>query len=147
MPDGAFPQSFMGTWDPRKLIVHWKGVPFKAWGDDMLEITHENEIFTFRAGRDGGVIRSFNPNHDLATMTVTLLPNSPTAKFIEAEIDRDTRTGQGFGPLSISERMSGFNGVSPFAFVSEHTDFTAGEELEDYEYMFVLPYFEKLAAT
>ena len=100
-------------YDPESYSVIFNAIPISGFAeDDFIDIEFDTEGYQDQVGADGHVIR-YKSCDQRATVTFTLMANSPSNILLSAMYNADIKTanGLGVGPLLIRDTR----GVSVFA--------------------------------
>lgn len=117
------------TYDPKDVTMQVDGVFVTGFSEDMIEIDKDEERFTVKVGAQGDVLRS-KVNNPLATITLTLQPDSPQVPFI-TEL---ARSGKLFPITVIYAGEQKETTTVTEAFVKKEPTRTYGSEAEDREF-------------
>ncbi|MUG24769.1 DUF3277 family protein [Paenibacillus macerans] len=119
------------TYDPKDVTVQVDGVFITGFSEDMIEIDKDEERYSVKVGAQGDVLRS-KVNNPLATITMTLQPDSPQVSFL-TEL---ARTGR-IVPISViyAGEPKETTTVTE-AFLKKEPTRTYGSEAEDREFEF-----------
>jgi hypothetical protein len=100
------PPITLGTYDPNEQDVVFKGIPIDGFAPDtFIQVTRNEDSWTFQPSMSGGGARSRNPNKS-GRITLTLLAASPANGFLSAFVVADELTGEGVGECMIKDRSS-----------------------------------------
>lgn len=124
------------TYDPKKVIVSYGGVPIEGFAETFISITQSNDTFTKKVGADGEVGRT--RNNDLTNeVTITLLGSSKSNTYLSLMHAADKASNAGALPLLITDRSGG--GLLFFwdaAWIKKIPDLEKGKELSDIAWVF-----------
>jgi hypothetical protein len=95
------------TYDSRKVLISLGSHSVSEYADgSFISIEAHGEGVGKKVGADGEVIRSLDPDHT-ATVTITLLQQSPTVPFCQDMYQRDQLDGSGTFPILIKDMKGG----------------------------------------
>lgn len=122
---------FVSTYDPKKVIITFGGVPITGFADGtFISITQENDSWAKKVGADGEVIRA-RSNDDTCEVTITLQQSSDSNIALSVVQATDRLTGFGMRPLIITD----LNGVTiqswMQAWIKKAPDWEYGKEASD----------------
>lgn len=101
--------------------------------DSFVAIEMLDAGVTSKAGCDGEIVRSVDPNERL-TVKITLLQSSPTHKFLLNKYKQDKKDGSGTFPILIND-LTGKEKVSAdIAWVAKLPPKTNGKESQNKEW-------------
>ena len=117
------------TYDPKKVIVTFGGVPISGFADgEFVNADRTNDMFTMVSGADGNATRS-KSNDKTGTVQITLLQTSESNKYLSAIQIVDENANEGVLPLLISD-VSGTSFVaSPFAYIAKPVNVTEAKDV------------------
>lgn len=93
----------VNTYDPKKVIVTFGGVPLSGFTDGtFVQIDPNTEGWTKSVGADGEVVRSFS-NDNTHTVQITLQQTSASNDYLSTIHNTDKMTGNGVLPLTITD--------------------------------------------
>ena len=96
-------QGFVNTYDPKKVIITFGGVPITGFADGtFVQIDPNAEMWTKKVGADGEVTRS-QSNDNTHTVQITLQQSSASNDYLSTCMNADKLTGMGMLPLSITD--------------------------------------------
>jgi len=97
------------TYDPKKVVVTFGGVPITGWADgDMIEVSpNDADGFKKQVGADGEVGRSMSSDNT-HSVDFNLMQTSQVNDYFSGIRNMDKLTGMAILPLSITD----LNGVS-----------------------------------
>lgn len=102
--------------------------------DSFVVVEPLDNGVTSKAGCDGEIVRSVDPNERL-TVKITLLQSSPTHKFLLNKYKQDKKDGSGTFPLLIND-LTGKEKVSAdMAWVTKLPAKTNGKESQNKEWV------------
>ncbi len=122
------------TYDPKKVIITFGGVPIGGFADGtFIQVDPNGDSFAKKVGADGEVVRSLS-NDNTHTVQITLLQTSLSNAYLRTVLNTDKITGLAMLPLSISD----LNGVElkfwPQAWVSVEPGFGRAKEDTDVQW-------------
>lgn len=95
--------TLVATYDPKKVIITYGGIPIGGYADGtFVEVAPNAETWTKKVGADGEVVRS-ESNDNTHTVTLTLQQSSESNKYLSNCKNMDKLTGQGMQSLSITD--------------------------------------------
>jgi hypothetical protein len=101
---------FVTTYDPKKVIITFGGVPIGGYADGtFVQVDPSGDFFTKKVGADGEVARAMS-NDNTHTVVITLQQSSLSNPYLSACKNMDKLTGLGMLPLSITD----LNGATLF---------------------------------
>jgi hypothetical protein len=93
----------MNTYDPKKILVSFRGIPLTGFAPDTFVSVDRNEdAFTLVVGSDGETTRTQNRNRS-GTVTLTLMSGSQSNSLMAAIAARDEQSGDGTGEVLVKE--------------------------------------------
>jgi hypothetical protein len=124
------------TYDPKKLVVSFGGIPITGFADGtFIQITTNTEAFTKKIGADGEVGRS-RGNDDTSEVTVTLIQTSQSNTYLTGVHTTDKLTNAGALPLMITDLLGKTVFMWDSAWIKKLPDFEAGKEISDRAWVF-----------
>jgi hypothetical protein len=129
------------TYDPRALVCRLWGTTLNGWGeDDAIKLDPGSDESTTKISCDGLQVTRHRIVDPTMTLTVTLNPNSPARKRIDAviELGRASANGADVGAFYMRDLMSGEEVTAPKAYVEKRPTIEKGKELKAYVYVFRL---------
>lgn len=124
-------QGFVNTYDPKKVIITFGGVPITGFADGtFVQIDPNAEMWIKKVGADGEVIRS-QSNDNTHTVQITLQQSSASNDYLSTCMNADKLTGMGMLPLSITD----LNGTTlhfwPQAWIQTDPSYGFAKEVTD----------------
>lgn len=96
-------QGIVTTYDSKKVIVTFGGVPITGFADGtFIQIDANGDFFTKKIGADGEVVRSMS-NDNTHTVQITLQQSSVSNDYLSTCHNADKLTGRGMLPLAIAD--------------------------------------------
>lgn len=96
-------QYFVNSYDPKKVIITFGGVPITGFTDGtFIQVDPNAETWTKSVGADGEVIRSRN-NDNTHTVQITLQQSSVSNNYLSTVMTADKISGRGMLPLTITD--------------------------------------------
>lgn len=93
----------MKTYDPKKVIITFGGVPILGYADGtFVSVTPSNDRFSKAIGADGEVART-KSNDNTHEVTITLIQSSLSNSYLSGILNADRLTNEGVLPLSITD--------------------------------------------
>jgi len=127
---------FVKTYDPKKVIVTFGGVPLTGWADGtFIGVRGSAERFTKKTGADGEVARA-RSNDDTHEVTVTLMQSSPSNTYLSTVMNIDRLTNMGIRPLSITDLSGSSLFFWPEAWIKKDPDVDYAKEVGDRAWAF-----------
>jgi len=120
------------TYDPKKVVVIFGGVPITGWADgDMISVSpNDGDGFKKQVGADGEVGRSQSSDNTHA-VDFNLMQTSQANDHFSNVRNTDKLTGRAIQPLSITD----LNGASlhfwPEAWIKGDPEWAYGKELKE----------------
>lgn len=129
-------REFVNTYDPKKVIITFGGVPLTGFADGtFVQIDPSSEFATKKVGADGEVIRSLS-NDFTHTIQITLSQTSASNNYLSTCANIDKLSGKGMLPLSIVD----LNGTTVHfwaqAWISQEPSETYEKESGDRQWTF-----------
>ena len=124
------------TYDPKKVIVSYAGVPITGFAETFISITQPNDDFIKKVGADGEVGRS-RSNDQTNEVTITLMRTSKSNSYLALMHAADKASNAGALPLLITDRGDG--GCLYFwdaAWIKKNPDDEKGKEMTDIAWVF-----------
>jgi len=124
------------TYDPKKVIVSYGGVPITGFAETFISITQPNDTFVKKVGADGEVGRS-RSNDQTNEVTITLMGTSKSNAYLALMHAADKASNAGALPLLITDRSDG--GCLFFwdaAWIKKNPDLEKGKEISDIAWVF-----------
>jgi len=125
------------SYDPKKVIVTFGGVPISGYTDgDFIEVSpNDADGFKKQVGADGEVGRS-QSSDDTHNVTITLMQSSMSNQHFSATRAADKLSGKTILPLSITD----LNGASlqfwPEAWIKGDPTWGFGKEMKERQWTF-----------
>ena len=95
------------TYDSKKVMIMFGTHVVTGYADgSFCTIEAHGDGFQKKVGADGEVVRSSDPDKT-ATVSITLLVNSPSIGHFQQQYNRDRETGDGMQPLLIKDLKGG----------------------------------------
>lgn len=121
----------MNTYDPKLVTLMFGGQAIVGYSDGTFISTARTEdAFSMRTGSDGHVVRSRNRNRT-GSVTITLLPSSPSNDVLSAIALADEQGGAGVFPLFIKDLSGTTLATAPNAWVRKMAELVYGKEAGD----------------
>ncbi len=119
------------TYDPKKVIVTFGGVPITGFADGtFVQVDPNAESFTRKVGADGEVVRA-KTNDNTHTVVITLQQSSASNSFLGNAYNTDKLTGAGMLPLSITDLNGGTIAFWPQAWIQTDPSWGYAKETTD----------------
>jgi hypothetical protein len=127
---------FVGTYDPKMVIITYGGVPISGYADGtFVDIAPEGETFTRKTGADGEAVRSRSWKNCF-DVTITLLQSSLSNQYLSAMNQLDRATNKNLLPLTITDLQGGTLCFWPQAWVEIPSSWGYGTEVTDRAWVF-----------
>jgi len=105
------------TYDSRKVLISLGPHSVSEYADgSFITIEAHGEGVQKKVGADGEVTRSIDPDHT-ATITITVLQQSPTVPFCQDMFGRDRADGSGVFPVLVKDLKGGLVFSAEYAWV------------------------------
>jgi hypothetical protein len=126
----------MNTYDPALVTLMFGGQAIVGYAEGtFINAARSEDAFSFRAGSDGQVVRSRNRNRT-GSVTITLLPSSPSNDILSGIALADEQAGLGVYPLFIKDLSGTTLVTAPSAWVRKLAELAfAKEASEDREWV------------
>lgn len=93
----------VSTYDPKKVIITFGGVPISGYADGtFVQVDPNSGTWTKKVGADGEVARSLS-NDNTHTFVITLMQTSLSNAYLRTVMSADKLTGLGMLPLSLTD--------------------------------------------
>lgn len=124
----------MMTYNPSMVKVALGTHIMSGYAEDtFIVIDQLDSGITSKAGCDGEIVRSVDPNNRYS-IKLTLLPNSPTNNFLLNKYKQDKKDGTGHFPILINDITGAEKFSSAVAWVSKAASSTKGKEASNKEW-------------
>lgn len=123
-------------YNPDNYSVTYNGIPIEGFAeDDFINIEMDTEGFSDEIGSDGHVVRYKNCDQR-ATVTFSLMANSPTNAVLSAMHQADLKMPSGFGvgPLLVRDTQGASIFAAPQAWVQGFPKATLGKKVGNREW-------------
>lgn len=102
--------------------------------DSFVTIEPLDSGITSKAGCDGDIVRSVDPNNRY-TVKVALLVSSPTNRYLSDQYAKDKRDGSGAFPVLIKDVTGAEKFTTSLAWVTKQASVTKGKEGQNKEWV------------
>lgn len=110
------------TYDPKKVIVSFGGVPITGWADGaFIKVVAHGDRFSKKVGADGEVMRG-RSNDDTHTVEITINQTSLSNTYLNSIKEIDRLTNLGIRALSITDINGGGLDFWPQAWIQKTPD-------------------------
>ena len=124
------------TYDPKKVVVTFGGVPLTGFADGtFISIEPVEEAFTRVSGADGLVSRA-RSNDDGYEVTLTLQQTSLSNAVLSGIHNQDKRTGDGVKPLTVKDLRGEQLFFAEAAWIRQDPTVEYSKEIEEREWVF-----------
>jgi len=121
------------TYDPKKVLISLGDHIVTGTSDStFVSIEANGDGITKKVGCDGEVVRSIDPDHT-ATVTITVLMQSPTIAWAQKMYDRDVVDGEGTFSILIKDLKGGLVFTANDAWVTKPPNREFGKDMPDRE--------------
>lgn len=94
---------FVNTYDPKKVIITFGGVPIVGFADGtFVQVDPNSETWTKKVGADGEVVRA-QSNDNTHTVQITLQQTSASNDYLSTCMNVDKLSGKAMLPLTITD--------------------------------------------
>lgn len=119
------------TYDPKKVIVTFGGVPISGFADGtFIAVKPASDTWVKKVGADGEVSR-VKTNDDTSEVTLTLKATSPSNTYLTGVRTTDKLTGAGVLALTISDLSGTLVLFWPQAWIKKMPEVNRAKELGD----------------
>ncbi|GHV79125.1 hypothetical protein AGMMS49944_09160 [Spirochaetia bacterium] len=119
------------TYDPKKVIITYGGVPIGGYADGtFIQVDAAEAYFAKKVGADGEVTRSMS-NNNTHSVAITLQQSSLSNQHLSTCKNLDKLTGLGMLPLSITDLNGGTLFFWPQAWVVQDPPWGFAKENTD----------------
>lgn len=129
--------SITRTYNIRSLIVTWGPIWFTGFGDDVIEVSKNEDTWIEKVGADGVMIRALNLN-DSGSAKVVLSAGSICNDLVSAQAALDKATGLGRAPFMVKDLNGSTLVHATSAWLKKDPVLAYGKEAGDREYTFTL---------
>jgi hypothetical protein len=127
---------FVKTYDPKKVIVTFGGVPLTGFADGtFVSVTAPTDRFSKKVGADGEVART-RSNDDTHEVTLTLIQTSLSNSYLSSIAAIDKVSNLGIRPLTITDLSGGTIFFWPQAWIRKTPDTDFAKESGDRAWVF-----------
>lgn len=123
-------------YDPEHYSVIFNGIPIEGFAEgDCIEVEFDAEGYQDQVGADGHVMR-YKSCDQRATITFSLMANSPTNKILAAMYSADLKApnGIGVGPVLIRDTQGTTLFTGTQAWIQKLPKAVMGQKLGDREW-------------
>lgn len=115
------------SYSPLDTIVGWNNVQLLGYADDtFIEVAYDEDAVTAIVGAGGDVVRTLNLN-EMATITVTILEESPTNAYLATAAYQDRLFGLSTGPMFVKNVRGTYLGQGDTAWIKKVADVSYGK--------------------
>ena len=126
------------TYNPKQVKVSLGNHIVTAYADDtFVNIEPNGDGTQLKVGCDGEVNRAISVNRAY-TITLTLLQNSPTNKFLETKYAQDQDEGNGNFPVLIKDVMGNDKFAGDYGWVTKPAAWGRGSDTTNREWEIVV---------
>ncbi len=126
--------SNMMTYNPAMVKIALGTHAVSGYAEDsFITIDQIDSGVTSKAGCDGEVVRSVDPNNRF-TVKFVLLPNSPTNNFLLKKYKQDKKDGTGHFPVLIKDITGADKFSADCAWVTKNPTVNKGKEASNKEW-------------
>lgn len=121
----------LGTYDPKKVIVLFGGVPIEGFAEDsMIKVKPLGDGVASVVGCHGDVVRTLSPDnrHEI---TIKLLQSSASNDVLGVIHQRDKKIGDGVLPLVIKDLSGRMTFVDSQAWLVNNPEVNRTDKAED----------------
>lgn len=126
------------SYSPLDTIVGWNGVQLLGYANDtFIEVAYDEDAFTAIAGAGGDVVRTLNLN-EMASITVTLLEESPSNAYLATAAYQDRLFGLSTGPMFVKNVRGTYLGTGDTAWIKKVADVSYAKESGQRQWTFAV---------
>ncbi len=124
------------TYDPKKVLVTFGGMPLGGYADGtFVSIKAKSDLFSKKVGADGEIVRS-RSNDNTHEVTLTLMQSSPSNTYLSTIKNLDRLANLGIRPLSITDLSGSSLFFWPQAWINKDPDADFAKEASDRAWVF-----------